>query len=50
MNFKARGFTVGDLLLLIIIFSFVFLSIARIKNMKDNKAFLSNHHQQLLTF
>ena len=50
MNFKARGFTVGDLLLLIIILSLAFLSITKIKNTKENKAFIFNDHQQSLTF
>jgi len=50
MNFKARGFTVGDLLLLIIILSLAFLSITKIKNTKENKAFIFNDHQQSLIF
>ena len=49
MNLKERGFTVGDLLLILIFIISIFVINNKIKN-KDNQTYLDiNHHEFLIT-
>ena len=48
MNFKERGFTVGDLIILLIVISFSFFFINKMKESKTQKQITSLYRAEIL--
>ena len=47
MNFKERGFTVGDLTIVLICILFSFFTINKIKESKDQKQITNNYQLEI---
>ena len=48
MNFKERGFTVGDLIILLIVISFSFFIVNKIKDSKTQKQMTNLYRLEIL--
>ena len=48
MNFKERGFTVGDLIILLIVISFSFFIVNKIKDSKTQKQITNIYRFEIL--